>query len=249
MSEIFPVSAERHGKKTLLPLSSYAFAAKQNLVPLVASEFSSVIHRFPIVFIKSQEEYGVFALLGLTQGQNLFVDPAGRWVSDYVPATFRRYPFVFASSGDSEKYVLCIDEKSGLLADTGGEPLFTAEGEKAPALEKAMSFVTEYQKSALMSKKLCDTLTEYELLAPLALQLQTDKDKAVKIEGLVRVDEQKLNTLESEKFMHLRNTGLLALIYAHFFSLANLQGLANRMKAAKMPRPEKKIAIPNDFTF
>ena len=249
MSEIVPVSAERHGKKTLLPLSSYAFAASQNLVPLVASEFSLAVHRFPIVFVKQQEDYGVFALLGLAQGQNLFVDPSGRWLSDYVPATLRRYPFVFATSKETEKYVLCIDEKSGLLADSGGEPLFTPEGEKAPALEKALAFVSEYQKSALVSKKLCDALVEYELLVPLELQLQTDKDKAVKIEGLLRIDEQKLNALAVEKFLQLRTGGLLPLIYAHLFSRANLQGLAGRMKAPAMAQAEKEKTIPGTFKF
>jgi hypothetical protein len=249
MSEIVPVSVQRHGKKTLLPLTSYAFASAQNLVPLVASEFSVAAHRFPIVFVKQKEDYGVFALLGLARGQNLFVDASGRWLADYVPATLRRYPFVFATAENTEEYVLCIDETSGLLADSGGAPLFTAEGEKEPALEKALAFVSDYQKSALVSKNLCDALVEYELTAPLKLQLQTGKDKAVKIEGLLRIDEQKLNALEAEKFLALRTRGLLPLIYAHLFSLANLQGLGNRIKALAAAQTEKEKTMPSTFKF
>lgn len=254
MSTIVPVSSAQHGKKSLLPLSSFDFAKQQNLIPVVASEFPQVAREFPIVFVENKEKYGVFALCGLLNDKNLFVDADGRWGADYVPATLRRYPFVFAKGEDDKGYILCIDEDSGLLADEGGTPLFNAEGEKEPALDKALSFVSTYQQAAIVSEKLCDLVQEHDLLKPLNIELKGQDGKAVKINGLLTVDEVKLNALSDDLFLTLRQGGFLSLIYAHLLSLGSLNLLVRRM-STKVAAPAVKVdtpdgsAVPEKFSF
>ncbi|MEA3466241.1 MAG: SapC family protein [Thermodesulfobacteriota bacterium] len=252
MANIVPVSAKQHGDKTLLPLSSFAFAKEQNLIPAVATEFAQLAENFPIVFVEHEGTFNVFALCGLKNGENIFVNGEGKWMADYVPATLRRYPFVFARTDatEEEQYVLCIDEDSNMLADKGGVKLFNAAGENEPALDKALEFVTNYQKSAQLSQRLCSLLSENDLLRPLDLQLKGKDDKIVKIAGLHSVDEVKLNKLSEKAFLSLRKSGALPLIYAHLFSLGKIKKLANAVPSQNKKGTAKKTgSLPNRFSF
>lgn len=253
MSQIHPISFERHGKKQITPLDTWAFAAAYHLAPLVVSEFPQAAQNFPIVFVKSQPDADAlapFALLGFKQGENLFLTKTNQWRSNYIPAFFRRYPFAMARI-DAEKpeFALCVDEESGLIADSGGAPLFDADGEKSPALEKAFKFTSEYQKLVPMGNMFCALLQELDLFVPLDITLE-DGDKKIKLQGLVRIDEVKLNALKDEDFLKLRTQGVLPLVYAHLLSLAKISELGNLQKRNLPPaqaQPETKL--PDRFSF
>ncbi len=51
------------------------------------------------------------ALLGLRNTENLFVDNEGKWKEGiYIPAFFRRYPFVLADDqGEEGSYAVSVD--------------------------------------------------------------------------------------------------------------------------------------------
>ena len=59
----------------------------------------------------------------------------------------RRYPFVFSHA--ENKFVLCVDEESGLLLDDGakGEEFFGLEGNLSPALQQMLEFLTAVERS------------------------------------------------------------------------------------------------------
>ena len=85
-----PLSLERHGDKSINLKRRFGFAANTNMVPVNMQEFSRVAISYPIVFTESAPASAI-AILGLRQGQNLFVDDAGAWDGGvYVPAYVRR---------------------------------------------------------------------------------------------------------------------------------------------------------------
>ena len=254
MDKIVPISSTVHAGKKLLPLSSFAFAAKSNLVPVVASEFAAAARVFPLVFHKPKDEVGVFSLLGLLNQTNLFVDTNGRWLADYIPATFRRYPFVIAKAPEKEngedKFILCIDESSGLLSDEKGVPLFDDKGEANKLLKNAMAFVTEYQRGAAASEAFCQEMERLELLSPLKIGFKNNQNKDINMGGLLHIDEKKLNALDDEEFAALRKKGFLPMVYAHLISLANIASLIQRMKAPVVkPAPAPESSVPISFNF
>ena len=250
MENIVPVNPETHAGKKLLPLPSFAFAAKTNLVPVIATEFGAAARFFPLVFHKAKDEISVYCLLGLLNKKNSFVDENGRWLTDYVPATFRRYPFVIAKVPDEDKFVLCIDESSGLLSEEKGTPLFDEKGKGNKILDNALAFVTDYQRGAAASQLFCQEMERLELLTPLKVELRTGQDKNINIAGLLCIDEKKFNALDDEAYVALRKKGIMPLIYAHLLSLGNIALLAQRMKksvakTSATPAP----AVPATFNF
>jgi len=111
-----PLNAERHKGKSLRAVTSYAFAARANSVPMNGNEFPLVMHDYPIVFTPGDPITPV-AVMGMRADQNLFVAPNGAWMEGrYIPAYIRRYPFIFTDLTQQQKLVLSIDEDSDLVA-------------------------------------------------------------------------------------------------------------------------------------
>lgn len=249
MSEIHPVSFQRHGKKRLLPISSWSFAATHHLAPLLVAEFSQAVRRFPIVFVRQGEVALPFALLGFHEGKNLLIDQKNQWVVDYIPACFRRAPFLMARRQQEEtEYVLCVDEAAGLLSDVDGAPLFDEDGNKSEALDHAFNFAAQYLRQSAASEVLAGLLQEFDLLEPFPIQLKDEK-QTLKIEGLLRVSEEKLNALADEAFLRLRAAGALAPIYAHLYSLGSVATLAGRLQVASPQPPTEAFTLPDSFKF
>ena len=181
------------------------------------------------------------------------VKVADKWRAEYIPATVRRYPFIFAQApkveGDEEgkeRLVLCIDEESGLLADEGGEPLFTEDGKRAPVMEKFFKFISEYHRSAQISKRFAALLKEKNLLMPFNMRINAAGDKNFKLEGVQMVNEKRLGELSNEDYLALRP--VIGLIYAHLLSLNAINGLVARKKVEATAANLDQV-IPDSFHF
>jgi len=75
-------------------------------------------------FVKQGEDYQLVSLVGLEKDRNLYIDLKGRWLSEYVPATLRCYPFILADHKENEEEkVLCIDQDC-ITEDTDAPRLF-----------------------------------------------------------------------------------------------------------------------------
>jgi hypothetical protein len=254
MADIYPVNFERHGKKRFVASDSWAFTEKQGLAPLLCSEFPKAAHCLPIVFAvqnKETRQLGAFALLGLQPDMNLLVDVQGNWLGRYIPAIFRRYPFlVVKGAADKEEYIFCIDEAGGHLFDSGGQPLFDAKGNQSAFLKKVFNFVRQCQQQVPVGEKLCALLQKFDLFTELILDLpEGQRGKMLKMSGLLRVDEKKLGALSDADFLELRRFGALALIYAHLFSLRQVEALAERLKNATGKSAPGEALLPESFSF
>ena len=225
-NKMVPITRQRHAGKKVLPVRTFKFASKTNIVSLITNEFNKVASVCPIVFVKDKDELlKPFALLGLEQGENLFIDDAGRWEAHYIPAIIRRYPFVLGRNEGKSELVLCIDEESEFVSDTEGEPLFNEKGEPGKITETARNYLIELQKFSELTNMFSKELAERELLSPLNMQIKNSQGALVKIDGIFAVNEAKLNELPDEAFMELRKRGALSLIYAHLISLVQMERL------------------------
>lgn len=208
-----------------------SFAKKTNSVLLAATEMAEAAKDYPIVFIgKENGPFTLAAIVGLRDGENLFIDENGQWqAGTYVPAFVRRYPFILAENDDDDtNLTVCVDESYvGLSADEG-EALFDDKGKESPFLQGTVDFLklfhAEMQRTRLFGQQLCD----YGLLEPKVIEINRDGKNLV-LEGLYIVSREQLESLDDNKTLSLCRNGAMGWIHAHLLSLSHIERMAIRI--------------------
>lgn len=224
------LSSVVHANKRFLRSTTYAYAATDAVTPLVASELPKAVMSLPIGFMQQDEAYMPVAILGVQPGKNLFVAQNGRWAGQYIPSTFRSYPFTLAKTEDGQQ-VLCIDEDSGLIVDgPNGEALFDAEAKPVQAVMDVLNFLNQTEQSRLRTVIACEALQKHELIRPWAITLKTESGEQ-QIAGLFQIDETALNKLSGKAMLELNKTGGLMVAYCQLLSMQHLPALGELLAA------------------
>ena len=223
------ITHERHGLKHWRNHSNYNFAAGDALCPLVAQELSKAMLALPIGFIAEGEDFVPVAVQGLTPGQNLLVAPDGRWLSTYIPAPYRSYPFRMAMTEQGEQ-VLCIDEANGLIADNAGNPFFNEDGTPSKSVLEILDFFQQIDANRRHTRDISALLQQHGLIQPWPITVQGEHGDQ-KVEGLFRIDEAALNALTAEALAEVRNAGGLTVAYCQLLSMQHLSTLGTLAQA------------------
>ena len=174
------------------------------------------------------------AILGVEDKQNLFIDEAGEWKADYIPAYVRRYPFIFATGDDGKTLTVCLDEGFvGCNGDGQGEPLFAEDGEQSPGLQRMVAFLAEYQNQYQRTRAFCDRVRELDLLEPMQANVALNSGEQISLAGFMVVNRAKLKELDAEKLKEMAQTDDLELLYIHLFSMNKFPELVDRLAAKK----------------
>lgn len=200
----------------------------QQVLPLLVHEFAKAGSAMPVIFIHPSEEdkkvVQPASLLGLKPEENLFYQD-GKWVGEYLPAVVTHHPFAMVpTQGEENRLQMLINESSPLVNDADGDALFDGE-EQTEYLKKRMETLSNYFSSIQVTREFCDFLVEKDLLIEQTLTVEINGEK-VQLNGLLLVDEKKLNELSDEEHLVLRKRGFLAPIYAHLGSLHHANRLA-----------------------
>jgi hypothetical protein len=230
------INAVNHKKLVVRPNTDYKFAMESNSSLIVTQDFQEASKFFPLVFSKDQEgQLIAVAVLGLKDGENLFVDELGTWRTDtYIPAYFRRYPFILATMNGQEKekkYAVCVDEAYDGYNSNEGMKLYGDDGKETEEFKKTIELLKAYQAEFDNTKRMIELLQDYNLLKTVSANISLPGGEKHSLGGLLMVDEPALRQLDSEKLMNLVKPGYIGLIYAHILSLSNfklLMALASR---------------------
>jgi hypothetical protein len=241
---LVPVSKDRHAKVSIDASQGYGFAREFTTAPIVVLEFSAVAREFPIVFMETGETLTPMAILGFPPGENLFVDEEGKWKGRYVPAFFRRYPFVFAKTDKADQFLLYVDEDyAGLNDEKRGTALFSENGDNSPFLNEALEFLKHFTASALQTEKFCKTLKDLNILSPLKIAVSGPDKKKYSIRGALAVDRTKLKNINGFKLKELAKDDTLELIYLHLNSLKNFDNLGRVQRPAQASRQAEAATL------
>lgn len=235
-----------HRSVKVAPVTNYAFAKSMNSVILVGQEFLEAAKHYPVVFTRTQEEQIVpVALLGLRNEENLFVDEDGNWKEGaYIPAFFRRYPYILASNvGEDGSFAVCVDSSYEGFGKKKGMTLFDKDGNQTDEFKGVIAFLTNYQNQHQVTGELIKLLEEYGLFKDVSANITLPAGEKIGFGRLMMVDEDAMLKLEDEKILNLVRSGFLAWIYAHLYSLSNFRSLMNlesRKGGADAKKAEKK---------
>ena len=224
--QLVPVNKGRHAGTRIKQIEGFGFASQFHIASVMVHEFARASAIYPVVFLedKAQDEFRPVALMGLEQGENLFVDAQGKWHASYVPAIIRRYPFALASTGQEGQFTVCIDEGSALVNKDDGVPLFDENGEPSQAIENVKRYLGELQQMDVFTRGFCKYFAEHNLFTPLNMRVRQG-EQARNITGCYVVNEERLNNLSNERFIELREKRFLPAVYAHLVSLAQIERL------------------------
>ena len=228
-----PLNRTQHKDLRLKGIPSLRFAAGVHSVPLTGVEFPAAARDLPILFAgSSMEEAGPMALLGLRQNENLFVDADGQWAANtYVPAFVRRYPFVLAEKPAGEEgddFTVFLDEAYEGFGSDEGERLFQEDGTDSEMLKNAVNFLGEFQQHVSRTQWFMEQMRKHDLLEPRNIRLEKD-GKAINLNGLYVVSEEKLRKLDAKTAQEFLQEGVFGWIYAHLLSLSNIDRVSQRL--------------------
>jgi len=226
---VVPVTPEQHRKHSIETGKDYGFSAKLSSVPLLAAEFPAAAGEYPMVFAGSPKGLLPVAVLGVRQGENLFVASGGAWEARYKPAFVRQYPFVFTPQDDGKRLMLCVDQSyPGFNAEGRGQKLFGADDKPTAYVQQLLKFMQEYQQQFQRTRAFCQKLQELELLEGVEAQIQLGDGKRVSLKGMQAVSRAKLKALGADRLADLMARDALELIYLHLHSLRNMAQLRDR---------------------
>jgi hypothetical protein len=243
---IEPLNATQHGAYRIRQIEKSPFIAQTHAIPVTVDEFGLAQRNYPIVFTVGETPIPI-ALMGLNEGVNVFLDENGRPHDPnvYTPAYVRRYPFLLARlRPDTDELSLCFDPTAEAVGDyKEGEPLFDGES-PSEATKAILQFCEQFEAAGQRTAAFVDELTKAELLMDGEVAIQPEGYQQPFIyRGFRMVDEEKLRNLRGDELRKMNQSGILALVYAHLFSLTEMRAVFGRqMQQGKAPAPAPQPA-------
>ena len=228
-----PLSAETHGGLGVKQVAQpFAFLREAHAVPVTVTEFGVCAASYPIIFVG--DERTPVAVMGVRQGQNLFVDANGMVVEDhYIPAFVRRYPFVFAADEASDRLLLCVDRAAPMVSNQP-DVAFFENGQPSKFTNDAIEFYKEFERQRRATLDFVKMISSMDLFEQKTVVFQprdpqgNEVGPQQKVADYWAISEEKLNALAPEKYLELRNNGALGACYAHMVSLLNWSKVIQR---------------------
>ena len=237
--DLIPLNSQQHGNWKTRSTDKAAWLVGVNSIPLTVEEFPQAQRHFPIIFTSGENPVPL-ALMGMNEGINVFVEEDGSLNTPvYVPAYARRYPFMLAKlRPDSEELSLCVDPTSDLVGEIDeGQPLFT-DAEPTEATKNMLKFCENFEIAGTKTGNFMTELNKHGLLMDGELNIDTGDGKPFNYRGFQMVDETKLREVRGDILRQWNQNGMLALIYAHLFSLDLVRDIFGRQMAqGKVPQP------------
>jgi len=194
-------------------------------------EFRDLQAHYPILFQKDPNSgsFQAVALLGLSQGENLFLTEAG-WDAHYVPMVVEMQPFAIGMQqrpGEEPQTVVHVDIDSPRVS-TKGQPVFLPQGGSTDFLEKIAAIMDRLHTGASMSGDFYSMVDGYGLLEPMAVEIDLKDGSTNRLVGFHAINEEKLYGLDGEALGALNEKGYLQPLYMAVASLSKLRDLIER---------------------
>ncbi|WEK47325.1 MAG: SapC family protein [Candidatus Andeanibacterium colombiense] len=221
--DLMPLNLRDHEKWSAHRTQTADWLVDQHAVPLTVDEFALAQRDFPIVF-SSGDAPVPLALFGLNEGVNVYVDEKGLVANDaiYVPAYARRYPFMLARmDSKSDSMTLCFDPTAGLLGEfEDGDRLFEEGGEPTAHTQAVLKFCEDFEVAGQRTQAFMDELKKNDLLIEGEVGItQEGLEQPFIYRGFQLINREKFNEVRGDQLRSWNQSGFLALVHAHFFSL------------------------------
>lgn len=196
------------------------------------AEFRQLQAHFPIVFqaVDGGSQFQPIVLMGLEEGQNLFLGSGG-WEVPVVPMAMQRDPFLIGrSEGDALQLHIDMDSPRIVRPEEGevGTAVFMPHGGHSEYLDHVVSLLEHLHAHAQALPAFIEALTAHQLLEPFMLDITLADGSEGRLSGLFTIHEERLAELPGAVLERLQRDGWLLPIYMQLASLSRLQDLVDR---------------------
>lgn len=226
---VTPFDKKKHAGLGLAKFGDHAWCGKLNAVFVNVAEFGRAALDYPLVFVRDAKTSlpQPVAVLGLEAQQNLFVDSKGQWRPlAYVPAYVRRHPFCIldlpAAKGAEKKNLVCVQEDRLVKSD---KPLLDDKGDATAEWPPVLKLLEAIEAARVQTNALAERLNAAGLLTPFDALASAKSGKQMRLQGMLRVDEEKLKQIPGRDLKLMLTRGELRAVYAHLLSLENFARL------------------------
>lgn len=196
---------------------------KENLIPVVLSEFHTLMFHYPIVFVKDREtgEFTCSLLLGLATGANL-LDGLDISNDEQLPLNLRRLPFCAIESPDNTDGTAPLIGINMASPGVGhGEFLFE---NKSESFDRAIAALSEVYRGYKETRAFIKTAIELDLIGKLKAEIQYKDKPTLILDGLYGIDENKIaRIIEQDNERKNLFLTIARYAYAQSFSLYNMK--------------------------
>lgn len=198
------------------------------------SEFRNLQDHYPILFMKSADgsQACPIALFGLEQGENLFLTEDG-WDNDYVPWALEMQPFLigFGEGTNNERQAVIHVDMDSPRISSDGVSVFLPLGGKTPYLERIADVLDMVHSGHDYNPEFMEALEKYELLEPLALDVELVDGSLNRLAGFHTINEDKLYALGGDALADLNERQFLQAIFMAVASISRFTDLIKRKNA------------------
>ena len=141
---------------------------------------------------------------------------------------------------------LCLAESfEGFNQDGKGQPLLTEDGQPSPYTSNVLKFLQAFQTEHARTQAFCKKLNELDLFeSQNAVWTGANGQKAA-LTGFFCLSRKKLQEVPAKMLAGMIGTGEMDLIYAHLFSLTNMNSFKDKLAGIAVEEtapPAKKKA-------
>ncbi len=228
-NDLQPINMQQHGDKKLVQIQSAPHIAQAHAIPVTVDEFALLQRTYPIVFSVGDNSVPL-ALMGLNEGVNTFLDDKGMLNEPvYLPAYLRRYPFLLAQLNEgSDELSLCVDPTSGVIGDGEGDAIFDGD-QPSEKIKGILDFCEQFEAAGQRTAAFMAELEKSGLLMDGEVAIQPENSEQPFVyRGFRMIDEDKLREMRGDELRKMNQNGMLPLIFAHLFSLAQIRDIFGR---------------------
>jgi hypothetical protein len=216
-TRVVGINPAEHSGLKLDRATGYGFAAKTQAVPLGIGEMDAAAQFYPILFTTGAAPIPV-ALLGLREGNNLFVMPDGSWRPEcYVPAYVRAFPFIFVEDASRNTTFVGIEPDAASLRKDTGVPLFE-DGQPSRALTEQVNFCSSLRDNLVAAGLFARALDTAGLLSEEEANITFTAGGNARVRGFKLMLPEKIEQADDATFLEWRRRGWIAAVYAHVHS-------------------------------
>ena len=226
--EVVTLDRQAHAGLGLVPATDHLWTSALTAAAIGLVEFSRAALDYPLAFVRRGERYDAVAVLGLRAGENLFVDASGHWrPGAYVPAGIRLHPLCLAeiATGDSDAAPRTLVAVQADRLSATAPPLFDTTGQPTAHWASWEKLLDAAEQSRRATQAWSEALRALDLLVPFDALARPRSGEPMRVSGLHRIDENRLNRLPPETLHDWQTRHWLRAAHAHLISLENFARL------------------------